>query len=290
MSGVQDPLAFLGGPYRALDDRDETLRNIRLIIRIRWFVSPSVLLLLLVASAAGLSRQQAFSVDQLVVNAFNTVSVLGLNLLYTRLARRVRDVRPLIYLQLFVDILSFSVTVYKTGGAVSPLTFLYFGAIFAAALLVSGRAAFLTAAFSAGAFTLLMALESGGGHPAPGLLPRPERAAQQRRLPAAHLAGHRGLAVRHGPAGRLPDPGDPPQARAAAGGKRRAGPQDPDPVAPLVVRDKLIGVVGIDRGTQNGWITEDEFQVLLIFANQAAITLSSLLNDPAQPREIDPVL
>ena len=399
MSGALDPLAFLGGPYRGLDDRDETLRNVRLIIRVRWFVSPAVLLILLLASAAGLSRREFLSANQLAVNAFNTLSILGLNLLYARLVRRAREVRPLIHLQLFVDVLSFSVTVYKTGGAVSPLAFLYFGAIFAAALLVSGRAAFLTAALSAGMFTLIVALERAA------VIPRQAYFLALNELPSsagyqlltwmvtvasmfvmALLAAFLTLEIRRkhvrlreantvldrkiqtllllyrtaealsaqrtvgevadtilgelldflnldrallylnvedrylhlyrvryrdadSPASRQAAPKVEMPLRLDAGLTARCALEkkayniqhpessdlinrelarriglNPFAVAPLVVRDRLIGVVGIDRGTQQGWIREDEFQVLLIFASQAALTLSSLLNDPDLPR------
>ncbi len=408
MNAVLDPLAFLGGPYRALDDRDETLRNIRLIIRVRWFVSPAVLLILLLTSWAGLSRREMFTHDQLLVNAVNTLSVLALNLLYARLVRRVRDVRPLIYLQLFVDILSFSLTVYKTGGAASPLTFLYFGAIFAAALLVSGRASFIIAALSAGMFTLITSLERAG------LIPHQSYFTALNELPSsiayqlltwlvtlaslfvmALLASFLTLEIRrtharlqeanavldrkiqtllllyrtvktlsaHRTIGEVVDTilselldflsldrallylnvedrylhlfrvqrRNAPGADAASSGftgdgtlkvdiplrlesgltarcalekrpynihrpeesglinrelAQRIG-MNPFAMAPLVVRDKLIGVLGIDRSSQNGWIAEDEFQVLLVFANQAALTLSSLLNDPEHVHEID---
>ncbi len=51
---------------------------------------------------------------------------------------------------------------------------------------------------------------------------------------------------------------------------------NPFALAPLVVRSKLVGVIGIDRSYKNGWITEDEFQILMVFANQAAISLQGL--------------
>ncbi len=399
-SGIQDPLAFLGGPYRTLDDRDETLRNIRLIIRVRWFVSPAVLLLLLVTSLAGLSRRELFTLDQLLVNGINTLSVMGLNLLYARLVRRARDVRPLIYLQLFVDILSFSLTVYKTGGAASPLSFLYFGVIFAAALLVSGRASFLTAAISALLFSLVVVLENRGLLPHQDYfiplsgLPRSlayqlltwivkvsslfvmallaafltlEIRRKHARLREANevldrkiqtllllyrtakaLSAHRTVRAvvdtilselleflnldrallylnvqdrylhlyrvrwRSGiPASEDAQPRLDIPLRMEAGLTARCALEkrpynihhperselinrelaqrigmNPFAIAPLVVRDKLIGVLGIDRSSKNGWITEDEFQILQIFAHQAALTLSSLLIDPQQAKEI----
>ena len=44
----------------------------------------------------------------------------------------------------------------------------------------------------------------------------------------------------------------------------------------MVVRDRLVGVIGIDRSQHNGAIGTDEFRLLQIFANQAAIALDSL--------------
>jgi GAF domain-containing protein len=51
---------------------------------------------------------------------------------------------------------------------------------------------------------------------------------------------------------------------------------NPFAVAPMVVRDRLVGVIGIDRSQHNGAIGADEFRLLQIFANQAAIALDSL--------------
>ncbi|MEW5814231.1 MAG: GAF domain-containing protein [Spirochaetota bacterium] len=51
---------------------------------------------------------------------------------------------------------------------------------------------------------------------------------------------------------------------------------NPFALAPLVLRDELIGVIGIDRSYKNGSINDEEFQILQMFANQAAITIKSL--------------
>ena len=56
---------------------------------------------------------------------------------------------------------------------------------------------------------------------------------------------------------------------------------NPFALAPLVVRGRTIGVIGIDRGRDNGAIQNEEFRILQVFANQAAITLYSL--DPSAP-------
>ena len=51
---------------------------------------------------------------------------------------------------------------------------------------------------------------------------------------------------------------------------------NPFALAPLVVRDRLVGVLGVDRGSASGHISDEEFQVVCIFAAQAAITISGL--------------
>jgi GAF domain-containing protein len=52
---------------------------------------------------------------------------------------------------------------------------------------------------------------------------------------------------------------------------------NPFALAPLLLRGNTVGVLGIDRSHENGFVTEEEFQILQIFANQAAITIGSLV-------------
>jgi GAF domain-containing protein len=51
---------------------------------------------------------------------------------------------------------------------------------------------------------------------------------------------------------------------------------NPFALAPLVARDRLVGVLGVDRGMASGHISDEEFRVLRIFAAQAALTISAL--------------
>ena len=51
---------------------------------------------------------------------------------------------------------------------------------------------------------------------------------------------------------------------------------NPFALSPLVIREKVVGVIGIDRSINSGSITDDEFSILKMFANQAAITIDSL--------------
>lgn len=53
---------------------------------------------------------------------------------------------------------------------------------------------------------------------------------------------------------------------------RRIG-VNPFAVAPMVARDELMGVLGVDRNVKAGVIDEEEFRVLIAFADQAAAAL-----------------
>jgi GAF domain-containing protein len=51
---------------------------------------------------------------------------------------------------------------------------------------------------------------------------------------------------------------------------------NPFALLPLVVRDRLVGVLGVDRSATFGEIGDDEFRLLEVFANQAAIAIAGL--------------
>ncbi len=127
------------------DERTETLRNLRLIIRIRWIVSPTIFVIMATAALLGLSTQTTLTRDQLFVNGSNLLIIMSLNVVYTVLVHRLVDLRPLVLFQLFIDVIHFTLTIYKTGGLLSPFSFLYFFAIFNASILVSGRATYAMA-------------------------------------------------------------------------------------------------------------------------------------------------
>ncbi|HSA24883.1 MAG TPA: GAF domain-containing protein, partial [Myxococcota bacterium] len=50
---------------------------------------------------------------------------------------------------------------------------------------------------------------------------------------------------------------------------------NPFALAPMTYRDKVLGVLGIDRSEKLGTITEREFEMLILFARQAGQTLAS---------------
>jgi len=402
-----DPLAFLDDGVSVEDTREETRRNIRLIIRIRWIVSPAVFLIMMIAYLAGFSGQQSFGENQLVVNGVNLGMMLVLNLVYVGLARRMEDLRSLILFQLLIDVFQVTLTVYKTGGVASPFGFLFFFVIFEAAILRGGAASYIIATVSAAAFSLVALLTGTGVLPEQdyfspysgmqsndayvvlswafavagffgfaaltahltGLLSRRQRRLRtayqimQRRQATlmlmyrtskalnsfqtaeevvdnildellTHLNLHRALlyvvsdqqmlklfmvkeraraddgvatysestltrattgglnvtiplqesagltamsAVRQEPY-NIADPESSPYINRELA--KQIG-MNPFALAPMVLRGKTVGVIGIDRRTDNGAIQNEEFRVFQVFANQAAITLRSV--DPTAP-------
>ena len=402
-----DPLAFMSQRVSVEDTLEETRRNIKLIIRIRWIVSPSVFLIMMIAYFAGFSGQESFGEKQIIVNGVNLVVILVLNLVYIGLARRMHDLQPLILFQLLIDVLQVTLTVYKTGGVASPFGFLFFFVIFEAAILRSGAASYIIAAVSSAAFSLTALLTMRGVLPQQDYfspfvgLQRSEAfvvlswafsvasffgfaaltahltgllARRQRRLRLAyaimkrrdatlmllhrtgkalnsfetaeevadnilgellsHLNLHRALlylvgadrvlhlfmvkerattdaAVETYSDSTLTSPASSglnvtiPLEETAGLTARCAMLQEPynivDPessphinrelarkiglnpfaLAPMVLRGKTVGVIGIDRSKDNGAIQNEEFRIFKVFANQAAITLRSI--DPSAP-------
>lgn len=402
-----DPIAFMNQGVSIEDTIEETRRNIKLIVRIRWIVSPSVFLIMMIASFAGLSGQQSFGENQLIVNGINLGAMLLLNLVYLGLARRMHDLRPLILFQLLIDVFQVTLTAYKTGGVASPFGFLFFFVIFEAAILRGGTASYIIAAVSSAALSLTILLTTLGVLPPQDYfspfvgLQRSETfvalswafsvasffgfaaltahltgllAQRQRRLRTAyaimkrrdatlmlmhrtskalnsfetakevadsilgellsHLNLHRALLYLVGADhvlhlfmvkerattdaevetfsdAALVSPASSgltvtiPLEETAGLTARSAILQEPynivDPessphinrelakkiglnpfaVAPMVVRGKTVGVIGIDRSKGNGAIQNEEFRIFQVFANQAAITLHSV--DPLAP-------
>ena len=402
-----DPLAFMDSRVSVEDAIEETRRNIKLIIRIRWIVSPSVFLIMLIAYVAGVSGHESFGENQLIVNGVNLGMMLVLNFAYIGLARRMHDLRPLILFQLLIDVFQVTLTAYKTGGVASPFGFLFFFVIFEAAILRGGGASYIIAAVSSAAFSLTTLLTTLGVLPqqdyfSPFMgLQRSETfvalswafsvasffgfaaltayltgllAQRQRRLRTAylimkrrdatlmlmhrtskalnsfetaeevadnilgellsHLNLHRALLYLVGAdqvlhlfmvkeraatdaavetysdstltsqvssglnvtipleetAGltarsamlqepyNIADPESSPHINKELA--RRIG-LNPFALAPMVLRGKTVGVIGIDRSKDNGAIQNEEFRVFQVFANQAAITLRSV--DPSAP-------
>lgn len=165
-----DPLGLLSdddgvfaiGAGAVLDEEAETRKNIQLIIRIRWIVTPAIFVILLVASLAGVSGKGGFDRTQIVINAVNMGVMLLLNVVYLLLNRRLSKLAPLVIFQLMIDVVHVTLTAYKTGGISSPFSFLYFFVIFEAAMLMSAWSAQVFAAVSAGFYSATTVLERSG--------------------------------------------------------------------------------------------------------------------------------
>ncbi len=390
---LHDPLSFLGNSFVFRDSREESLKNIKLIIRLRFFLSPAIFLILSVAGLAGLSTQKGLTMNQIVVNGTNTAVMLLLNLVYTVLLKKLEDLKPLVLFQLFIDVVYVSLTVYKTGGVTSPFTFLYFIAIFSASIIVSGNTGFLIAGISSVFFSGMIILENQ--HILPhqdffspfvglrknvsyitlvwiftifsffvfaalasyltGIIHK--RQAELRNvndvlrkknetmillyktskalnsytsvslvvdyilselishlqldrailylnirneylhlyrvkfnpaakegngtmnikvdMPLNEQAGLTARAALYREAYNIQNPEDSPHINKELAS--RIG-MNPFAVAPLILRNSVVGVIGVDRSLKNGSISDEEFQILQMFANQAAITISSLEN------------
>ncbi len=399
LSDDEDALPLIAGGS-VMDDAAETRKSIQLIIRIRWIVTPSVFIILLVSSLAGLSGKGGFDRDQIVVNAVNMGAMLVLNIVYLLLNRRLTKLTPLVILQLMIDVVHVTLTVYKTGGISSPFSFLFFFVIFEAAMLMSAWAAYVVAGVSATFYSVTALLERAGivphqdfflsmkvlrssesyivlswsfavlsffgfaaltgylttllakrrdrlrqahevltkSHETLLLLHRTSRALNNFRTAGevadsilGELLGHlrldrallylvqgemlqlfmvklrdssdnvvrtltdqevssgaKGLnveipmdegagltarcAVRQEPC-NVTDPEASPYINRELA--KRIG-MNPFALAPLVLRGKTIGVIGIDRSGDNAAIADEEFRILQVFANQAAITLHSV--------------
>jgi len=389
---LQDPLSFLGESFSFQESREDILKNLKLIIRIRWFVSPSIFIIIIVAGFFGLTKESFLSENQLIVNAVNLGVILAMNLVYMVLVRRIRNLGPLVFFQLVIDVVHFTLTVYKTGGITSPFTFLYFIVIFSGAILVAGKTAYILAGLSSVLFTGITILVNRGVLPAQdffspfsGLHGNPsyitltwiftifsffifaalssyltnllhkkqnvlresnkvlskknstmlllyqtsealntftsvkravdyiltqlvenlnldrailylnikdeylhlymtktrgcgegeeqEAAKLAVRMPLQPDAGLTARCAVLKEAYNIRKQEDSPYINRDLA--RKIG-TNPFALAPLLLREKAVGVIGIDRSFKNGAVTDEEFQILKIFANTAAITIDSL--------------
>lgn len=107
-------------------------------------------------------------------------------------------------------------------------------------------------------------------------VPEPSRQALRVSIPMNPAGGLTARAALENRAFNVSDPMTRPDINRDL--ERRIG-QNPFAVAPLAHRGKVLGVLGIDRATALGRIGEDEFDVLKLFARQAAQTLAGAAVD-----------
>ncbi len=157
---MQDPLGFLGESFSFQDSREETLKNIKLIIRIRYFITPSIFIIMFIAGMFGYTKESAFSENQIIVNGINLIVMLIMNSIYLISVRRIKNLKPLVLFQLIIDIVHYTLTVYKTGGGTSPFTFLYLMVIFSSAMIVTGKTAYLIAGITSLSFSGIIFFEA----------------------------------------------------------------------------------------------------------------------------------
>jgi hypothetical protein len=383
---MTDPFSFLGESFTFQDPKEEILKNLRLIIRIRWFVSPSIFIIIIIAGAFGLTKANFLSENQLIVNGLNLAVILVMNIAYAVLVRKIQNIGPLVLFQLIIDVVHYSLTIYKTGGITSPFTFLYFLVIFSAAIIVTGKTAYIISGLCSVLFTLIIVGINRGIVPnqdffspfsglernnsyiilswsfsifsffafaalasylsnllhsrqlrlreSNSVLARknktmlllyrtsealnayrtvsdvvdyilnqlvdylqldrallyvnikneylhlyktktrgPESGNLSVTMPLEDDAGLTARAALRKEAYNITDPENSPYINKELAKKIGL---NPFALSPLIIRDKVIGVIGIDRSINSGSITEDEFSVLKMFANQAAITIDSL--------------
>ncbi len=137
--------------FELTDSREEMRKKIAWIIRIRFVVNPSVVVMMLLTNWQGITRGSSpLSRETLFSTALVAVVSLLLNGLYFLELRRQRwDLRKFVWLQLALDVLVFSAYLWRTGGVTSPFSFLYFLPIIGGSILV-GPAAGMTLAALAG--------------------------------------------------------------------------------------------------------------------------------------------
>jgi hypothetical protein len=383
---MTDPFSFLGESFTFQEPKEEILKNLRLIIRIRWFVSPSIFIIILIAGAFGLTKSNFLSENQLIVNGLNLAVILVMNIAYAILVRKIKNIGPLVLFQLIIDVVHYSLTIYKTGGITSPFTFLYFLVIFSAAIIVTGKTAYIISGLCSGLFTLIIVGINRGIVPNQDffspfsglernnsyiilswsfsifsffafaalasylsnllhtrqlrlresnsvlarknktmlLLYRTSEALNTYRtvsnvvdyilnqlvdylrldrallyvnikneylhlyrtktrgpesgnlavtMPLEEDAGLTARAALRKEAYNITDPANSPYINKELAKKIGL---NPFALSPLVIRENVVGVIGIDRRINSGSITEEEFSILKMFSNQAAITIDSL--------------
>lgn len=384
-----DPFSFLGQSFVFQDSRGEILKNLRLISRIRWFVSPSIFIIIIVAGAFGLTKSNFLSENQLIVNGINLAVIMVMNIVYMVLVRKIKNLGPLVLFQLIIDVVHFSLTIYKTGGITSPFTFLYFLVIFSAAIIVTGKTAYIIAGLCSAFFTLIIvgvnrmiipnqdffspfsgldrnssyiiltwcfsifsffAFAALAAYLSNLLHKRQMRLREANRVlerknqtmlllyrTSEALNAYRSVAdvvdyilnqlvdylvldrallylnikdenlhlymtkkregkehENDGLAVTMPFKEDAGLTARAAVRRESYNITDPEnspyinrelakkiglnpfALTPLVIRDQVVGVIGIDRSLKNGSITDEEFSILKMFANEAAVTIDSL--------------
>ena len=146
------------------DSRDELKKKIAWIIRIRYVVNPSVVLLMFITNWQGLTRgANALSRETLFSTILVSLCSIALNTVYFLAMKKPRiNLRQFVLGQLVLDVLTFSAYVWRTGGVTSPFTFLYFLPILGSSILLSAGTGMAMAGIISSIYLLIVVLESTG--------------------------------------------------------------------------------------------------------------------------------
>ena len=144
------------------DSRADQVNRVRWIILLRYLVAPAVLALMFFTGWQGWTAQASITLSSLAAMAVTGLIATALNTAYWWALRRDIDLDAFVFAQLLVDIVLFASYVYRSGGVTSPFTFLYLLPIIAAAILISGRMAFVLAGLAALSWSLIAFLPMFG--------------------------------------------------------------------------------------------------------------------------------
>ncbi|MBU2549289.1 MAG: GAF domain-containing protein [Proteobacteria bacterium] len=156
------PLKLFEIDFDLLDTQAERIKRIRWIIRLRFGISLGVVALMFFTGWRGLTRQAVLSESTVLAVAATAAVAMLLNLAYQIALRRELNLKAFVILQLVIDLLIFSSYVYRTGGVISPFTFLFLLPIIAGAMLISGPAAFGLASGATLCFATMTVLDTLG--------------------------------------------------------------------------------------------------------------------------------
>ncbi len=157
-----------GAIRRPLVHKDELIAKLRLMVYLRWGISVLVpaILILLASQQIMLAGKRQFTTDidgllSYLLSLWPSwiLSAVGLllNGVYGYLIKRNRSIKPMVYAQVWMDLLIYGLTVFNTGGASSPFAFLLAVPVLSAVMLLSLRSGMA----AAGTATLMMGIMAG---------------------------------------------------------------------------------------------------------------------------------
>lgn len=150
--------------FELSDDKTELVKKIRWIIRLRYLLSPAVVLMMLFTGWQGLTREPALTQPALFAVLITAAIAVLLNTIYflTLRFRPFSNLQAFVVLQLALDVLLFTSYVYRSGGVTSPFAFLYLLPVIAGAILVSTSASMALAGVASFSYITILSLAASG--------------------------------------------------------------------------------------------------------------------------------